>query len=183
VKRDRCRRTRTRTCAASLDLTRVRHLHIFNIMLQLFLSLCYKYVTYAYLPLILPNHGCRPISLLVKNPDDRISKVNIVYAIFESISWPNPFTVVVNQSWLKWFSGSGSRKTKIRKKWRNFMFWTAGCSLWRVRCFVCRLEKFDLKKIWFSVIKNLHLDPELPKKKSGADPQYINVNPKHCFKG
>ena len=41
-------------------------------------------------------------------------------------------------------SGSGSRGAKVyhknRKKWRNFMFWSAGCSLLRVDGFSCSLD-------------------------------------------
>ncbi len=40
--------------------------------------------------------------------------------------------------------GSGSRRAKMslksRKKWRNFMFWSAGCSLLVTEGFFCKLD-------------------------------------------
>ncbi len=44
---------------------------------------------------------------------------------------------------LIWVAGSGSRRAKMthkkRRKWRNFLFWIAGCSLLRAEGFSCSL--------------------------------------------
>ncbi len=68
-----------------------------------------------------------------------------------------------------WSARSGSRRAKIsdkteQKRWKNFTFWSAGCSLLRAKGFSCsltvlyrRIGKKNSKKLLFSSCKILHL--------------------------
>ncbi len=62
-------------------------------------------------------------------------------------------------------SGSGSRRAKMthkrrRKKFRNFMFWSAGCSLLRAEGFFCHLNVFygglGIGKLYF-LMKDIYI--------------------------
>ncbi len=82
----------------------------------------------------------------------------ILFTIRYSRKSIQPYNRQTNPNWIRIQSGrwirikEGKMTHKSRRKLRNFMFLSAGCSLLRAKSFFCNLDALESKQIFFAII-------------------------------